>query len=76
MAEIKYEVTEKIGVLGEAGSDGYAKEINLVSWNGHPALYDIRAWNEAHDRMKKGITLNKEEIKNLRDVLNNLNLED
>lgn len=76
MAEIKYEVTEKIGVIGEAGSDGYAKEINLVSWNGHPALYDIRAWNEAHDRMKKGITLNKEEIKNLRDVLNNLNLED
>ena len=32
MAEIKFEVTEKLGVIGE-GSKGWKKELNLISWN-------------------------------------------
>lgn len=34
MAEIKYEITEELGVLSE-NAKGWTKELNMVSWNGH-----------------------------------------
>ncbi len=74
MAEIKYEVTKTLGALAEP-VNGYAKELNLVSWNDRPAVYDIRPWNESHERMGKGITLNKEEIKALKELLNKIELD-
>lgn len=64
MAEIKFEIEKHIGVLSENGN-GWKKELNLVSWNGRPAKYDIRDWTESHDRMTKGITLSQEEMDNL-----------
>ncbi len=71
MAEIKYEIKEKIGVISE-NDKGWAKELNLISWNDREPKYDIRDWNEGHDRMGKGITLTDEEITNLKDILNKL----
>ncbi len=73
MAELKYEVTEKLGVLSETGN-GWTKELNLVSWNDREPVYDIRTWNEGHDRMGKGITLSMDEIKTLKDLLNQLEI--
>lgn len=70
MAEIKYEVVKHIGVLSE-GSNGWRKEINMVSWNDRPAKYDIRDWDENHEKMGKGITLSENEMQNLIDLLNN-----
>ncbi|MGM0396198.1 MAG: YdbC family protein [Bacillota bacterium] len=74
MAEIKYEIIESIGVLSES-QRGWTKEINMVSWNNYPAKYDIREWDPEHVKMGKGVTLNKEEIKKLRDILNELELD-
>ncbi len=71
MAEIKYEIKEKIGVISE-NDKGWTKELNLISWNDREPKYDIRDWNEGHDRMGKGITLTDEEITNLKDILNKL----
>ena len=34
MKEIQYEIVKKIAVLSMSDS-GYAKEINLISWNGN-----------------------------------------
>ena len=73
MAEIKYEIKENLGVLSESAK-GWTKEINLVSWNNYPAKYDIREWDPEHIKMGKGVTLNAEEIKQLRDILNGLEL--
>lgn len=73
-AEFKHEVTETLGVLSEAGN-GWAKELNLVSWNDRDPVYDLRTWTADHSRMGKGITLSKEELVNLREVLNNLDLD-
>ena len=73
MAEIKYEITKNLGVLSESAK-GWTKEINLVSWNNYPAKYDIREWDPDHVKMGKGVTLNAEEIKQLRDILNELDL--
>lgn len=75
MAEIKYEITEKLGILSES-KRGWTKEINLVSWNDYPAKFDIREWDPDHEKMSKGITLKKDEIIKLRDVLNKLDLDD
>lgn len=73
MAEIKYEITEKLGVLSESAR-GWTKEINLVSWNNYDAKYDIREWAPEHSKMGKGVTFTLDEIKELRDILNKLDL--
>ena len=59
--ELKYEITEELGVLSE-NEKGWRKELNLVSWNERDAKYDIRDWNPSHERMSKGVTLTKEEM--------------
>ncbi|MDE5616255.1 MAG: hypothetical protein K2I78_00535, partial [Clostridia bacterium] len=38
------------------------------------AKYDIREWSPDGEKMGKGVTLSKEEIINLRDLLNKLDL--
>ena len=43
MSEIKYEIVKKIGELSKSAS-GWAKEVNLISWNDRDAKYDIRDW--------------------------------
>lgn len=74
MAELKYEIKENIGTLSESNK-GWIKELNLVSWNGRAPKYDLRDWAPEHEKMGKGITLSKEELKKLRDTLNQMDLE-
>ena len=73
MPEIKYEVVKELGKLSSMDS-GWAKEINLVSWNDREPVYDIRTWNQNHDRMGKGVTLTASEIKELAAILAGLEL--
>jgi len=68
MAEIKFEIVEHLGVLSETDK-GWKKELNLVSWNEREPKYDLRDWNENHEKMGKGITLSKEEAQNLMNIL-------
>lgn len=64
MADIKFEIIEELGVLSE-NSKGWKKELNLISWNESEPKYDIRDWSPNHDKMGKGVTLTKEEAKEL-----------
>jgi hypothetical protein len=75
MADIKFKITKSLGVLSE-GSKGWQKEINLVSWNELESKYDIRDWAPGHEKMGKGITLNYEELKKLKELLNSVDLEE
>lgn len=75
MAEFRYEITEELGVLSDSPT-GWTKEVNMVSWNGREAKLDIRDWAPEHEKMAKGITLNKDEARKLRDILNDMDLED
>lgn len=68
MADIKFEITEHIGVLSE-GSKGWTKEINRVSWNDRDPKIDIREWSPDHTKMGKGITLTDEEAQKLKEML-------
>ena len=70
MAEIKFEIVKHIGVLSE-GNNGWKKELNLVSWNDRAPKYDIRDWDENHEKMGKGITLSEDEIQNFVNLMNN-----
>ncbi|MFA5576604.1 MAG: PC4/YdbC family ssDNA-binding protein [Tissierellaceae bacterium] len=73
MAEIKFEIKESLGILSESAR-GWTKEINLVAWNNYPAKYDIREWDPEHLKMGKGVTFTVDEIRELRDILNGLDL--
>ena len=64
---------KKIGVLSKAGS-GWSKELNLVSWNDREAKYDIRDWSADGAKMGKGVTLSKDELSALRELLNIMEL--
>ncbi|NAS19569.1 hypothetical protein GND98_017340 [Clostridium butyricum] len=73
MADIKFEIEKEIGKLSESAK-GWTKELNLISWNGKEAKYDLRDWAPEHEKMGKGITLANEELKKLRDILNDMKL--
>lgn len=73
MADIKYEIVENVGILSESPK-GWTKELNLISWNYREAKYDLRDWAPEHEKMGKGVTLSKEELKALRNILNHMDL--
>jgi hypothetical protein len=73
MSEIKYEIIKKVGLISKSGS-GWAKELNLISWNDREPKYDIRDWSADGAKMGKGITLSKEELLALRELLNTMEL--
>ena len=73
MSEIKYEIIKKIGELSKSAS-GWAKELNLISWNDRDAKYDIRDWSPDRGKIGKGVTLSKEELLALKELLNTLEL--
>ena len=70
MPEFTFEVTKEIGSLnGE--TRGWHKELNMISWNDAEPKYDIRTWTGTdHERMGKGISLTREELAALRDLIN------
>ncbi len=65
--EFSFEITKSFGVISTSDR-GWTKELNLVSWRGAPPKYDIRDWDENHERMSRGITLREEEIEKLVDL--------
>ena len=73
MAEIKFEIEKELGSISESPK-GWTKELNLISWNGKDAKYDLRDWAPEHEKMGKGVTLSKDELIKLRDLLNKMNL--
>ena len=73
MAEFTYEITERIAVLS-TNARGWERQLNLVSWNGNAPKYDIRDWSTDGTRMGKGISLSEEELKTLKDILDEMEL--
>ncbi|GAA0783586.1 YdbC family protein [Hathewaya limosa] len=73
MADIKYEIEKELGSISESPK-GWKKELNLISWNGKEAKYDLRDWAPNHEKMGKGITLSIDELKSLKELLNSIEL--
>ena len=70
---IKFEVKENYGVLSE-NAKGWKKELNSVSWNDRAPKFDLREWDQEHEKMGKGITLSLDELKTLKDILSSMDL--
>lgn len=74
--ELKYEILE---VYAERILDnGQIFRVAEVSWNDRPAKFDIRKWTPQDDgteRCGKGITLDEDEINFLKDMLNEMDVE-
>ena len=70
-SEISFAVIETLGVLSTS-SKGWTKELNLISWNGREPKYALREWSPEHDKMGKGVTLSKDELEALKDILEKL----
>ena len=68
MADIKYEIKESYGELSTSPK-GWTKELNLISWNGAAAKFDIREWDPNHEKMGKGVTLTPTEAEALYELL-------
>lgn len=73
MADIKFEIEKELGKISES-SKGWSKELNLISWNGKEAKYDLRDWAPGHEKMGKGITLSSDELKALKEFLNSIDI--
>ena len=73
MADIKFAIVKKFGVLSTS-SKGWAKELNLISWNEREPKYDIREWSPDGEKMGKGVTLSKEELVALWELLDKTEL--
>jgi len=73
MSDIKFEIIKKVGVLSKSAS-GWAKEVNLISWNERDPKYDLRDWSPGGEKMGKGVTLTKEEMAALKELLNKMEL--
>ena len=73
MADIKYDIVKEVGVVSES-STGWTKELNLISWNNREAKYDLRDWAPDHAKMGKGITLSIDELRQLKKLLNNMDI--
>lgn len=74
--EFNYKVKEYIAKLSD--NKGYTKELLLISYNDKEPVYDLRNWlppdEDGNRKMGKGLTLNTEELKALRDALNNMEI--
>jgi len=68
MADITFDIVKHYGVISEE-KGGWRKELNMVSWNGRTAKFDIRDWSPDHEKMGKGITLTKDEAGKLVELI-------
>lgn len=70
-SDITFEIQQNIGELSTAKS-GWIKELNLISWNNGEPKFDIREWSPDHTKMGKGVTFTREEIFQLRELIDNI----
>ena len=65
---VSYTIHEHLAVLEryEGREVPWAKELNIVSWNGGEPKIDIRDWDvSTHRRMSRGITLTEEQAEKM-----------
>jgi hypothetical protein len=74
MKELNFQIDEVVGVLSE-NKDGWRKELTLIRWNNRAPKFDLRSWEPNYEAMTKGITLTKDELVQLREVLNQMDFD-
>lgn len=73
--EFTFDLQQHLATLSDSGK--LSTELNVIRFGTSEPKYDLRRWRNLHSgerRMQKGITMDAEELKKLRDVLNGLTL--
>lgn len=66
--DFSFKIVQSFGAFSKSKS-GWTTELNLVSWSDREPKFDIRSWSPDHTKMGKGITLTKEELIALKEML-------
>lgn len=77
MNKLTYKIHKRLNILSDK-DNGYMKQLNWVSWGSSKPQIDIRSWKIGEDGCQtplKGISLAPDEAIELRDALNQLNLD-
>ena len=62
--------------IGELSNDGrLSRQLRVVEWGSHPPKFDLRLWDVNSDRSSKGITLTKEELIKLKEILDSFDVD-
>lgn len=64
--ELEFEIIKDFGGFGEGK---WQKHLTLIKWGNNEPKYDLRTWNEDMTRMGKGITLSKEDLYDLLNMI-------
>lgn len=67
----KYVIYRHIGEISKL-NNGWAKELNFISWSNREPVYDIRTWNENHTQYGKGVTITLKQMDTLKSLLNQI----
>ena len=62
---INYTIVHHIATLSTwLDQDGtrWNNEVNIISWNGKEPQFDVRAWDENHERCEYGVKLAHTEV--------------
>ncbi len=71
-----WEIVKAFGQFSEERKN-YTREVNLIAWNQATPVYDIRGWRVGKDGQShplKGLSLSREELIALRDILQSIDL--
>ena len=60
---LQWKVLEEVGGIEEGSA--WTLEVNIISWDGKPPKIDVRRWNEAKDKMSKGLSFTRAEVEAL-----------
>lgn len=74
MVQLNFNIEDICGTLSE-NKDGWRKELTYISWNNRAAKFDLRSWDPDYQAMTKGITMTKDELIKLKDILNNMDFD-
>ena len=73
-ARITFSIEEEIGDLSTQ-TNGWKKQLTYTSWNNRSPKFDLRSWDADHNAMTKGLTLTKEELLELKKILNEMDFD-
>lgn len=74
MSTFNVEILEVLGILS-TNRDGWNKELTYTKWNGRAPKFDMRGWDPEHMGMTKGLTLTKEELMQLKRILDEIDFD-
>lgn len=69
MSDITFNIKKDFGTIGDGK---WMRHLTLTSWNNADAKYDLRPWNDDMTKCSKGITFTKDELYELRDLLDEI----